>query len=364
MKVLVIGYGHTKNDKRVARTVDVFRQCGLVHYQYWEDSGTKNEEELTNVKNYPLNRNSMKGLGRYGKRFSFDKEILRLVRQKDYDLAYFHFSPALMPVRIFSEAKKRGKIIIYDLHEIMPEQRLPEKASIFRPIMWGILRKQFSLCDGVVFASEDASNYMLRKTGQSVKRFILPNYAYESANGIFQDNRQNEIVVVGGTQRDISISRELVVRLKSKFRIVSIGMKWKMADENIPFLKYEKMMERISRARFTLIAFNSRSDLNYKNDIYSLPHKFYDSLAAGTPVLVAERFVSMRRIVERTGTGLVLNLIEQPNENFAKICYSIDAYDEYLHNLEKYHNDFVWDNSKRESFRDFVEEVCEDNYPS
>ncbi len=75
MKVLVIGYGHIINDKRVARTVDVLRQCGLVHYQYWEDSETKNEEELSNVKKYPLNRNSMKGLGRYGKRLNFDKEI-------------------------------------------------------------------------------------------------------------------------------------------------------------------------------------------------------------------------------------------------------------------------------------------------
>lgn len=359
MKTIVIGYGHSKDDKRVARTVDAFRECGFVHYQYWEDvEGRDKDEQWSNVRYYPLNRDSMKGPGRYVKRLHFDQEILKLVREKDYDLAYFHFSPASMPLRIFREAKKRGKKLIYDLHEIMPEQRLPERASLFKPIMWEILRKQFALCDGLVFASEEAADYMFQRTKQYSKRFSLPNYANNFGNVSFKKHRKDEIIVVGGTQRDVSISEELVKRLKDEFRIVSIGMKWSVADENIPFLKYGQMMERLSKARFTLIAFHSRSDLYYKNDIYSLPHKFYDSLAAGTPLIVAKRFASMRKIVERTGTGLVLDLIQEPEKDFAEIINALNSYEEFLINLERYHNDFVWDKSKKDNFIRFAEEIC------
>jgi len=92
------------------------------------------------------------------------------------------------------------------------------------------------------------------------------------------------------------------------------------------------MMDRLSKARFTLLAFQSRTDPQYANDIYSLPNKFYDSLTAGTPVIIGKRFVSMKKIVEETQTGIILNLLEGSKEP-SLIQNALESYDCYLDNL-------------------------------
>ena len=95
-------------------------------------------------------------------------------------------------------------------------------------------------------------------------------------------------------------------------------------------------------------------DLNFANDIYSLPNKFFDSLAAGTPVILAKRFISMKRIVEETNTGIVLNLIEDADEDLRKLQSGLDHYDEYIESLKIHQDEFVWDDSKEAIFKDFV----------
>lgn len=164
MKTLVIGYGHQKDDKRVSRSVSALKKLGPVHYQFWRTAADEQSEQRGNgVILHPLSRDQMRGFGKYAKRLNFDREVLRLVSELDYDLVVFHFSPAFFPVKVFAEAKKRKKKIIYDLHEIMPEQRLPEKAGLLKPFLWTILKTQFSLSDGVISVSQEAIDYMFKR---------------------------------------------------------------------------------------------------------------------------------------------------------------------------------------------------------
>lgn len=355
MKTLVVGYNHSWKDKRVMRTVETFSKLGHVYYQFSGGIDLSAAQRNSDTQNFSLCRDEMPGTNRVIKRIRFDHEILRLVEELDYDLAYFHSFPASQPVKIFREVKKRGKKLLYDLHEIMPEQFLPERLSFLNPILWKVLKTQLSLVDGVIGVSEEALRMMFEKTGIEKPMLCLPNYA---TSGVSLENcvKNAEIAVVGGTHRKISIDTSLLNEIKRNFKLVSIGTTCNIADEELPFMDYKLMMERISKVKFTLLAFQSRTDPQYVNDIYSLPNKFYDSLAAGTPVILDRRFVSMRKIVEKTQTGIVLDLLDAMKHPPSFLNDS-EAYDLYLDNLRRNYDEFVWDSSKQDVFLDFVATV-------
>lgn len=353
MKTLVVGYNHTLKDKRVMRTVETFSKLGHVYYQFSGGIDLSAAQRNSDIQNFSLCRDEMPGTNKLIKRIRFDREILRLVEELDYDLAYFHSFPASQPVKIFREVKKRGKKLLYDLHEIMPEQFLPERLSFLNSVLWKVLKTQLSLVDGVIGVSEEALRMMFEKTGIEKPNLCLPNYAN---SGVSLENcvKNAEIAVVGGTHRKISIDSRLLNEIKRNFKLISIGTTCNIADEELPFMDYELMMERLSKAKFTLLAHHSRSDLNSANDIYSLPNKFFDSLAAGTPVILAKRFIPMKRIVEETNTGIILSLIEDADEDLRKLQNALDHYDEYIESLKIHQHEFVWDDSKEAIFKDFI----------
>jgi len=359
LNTLIIGYNHSLHDKRVYRTVETFRKLGKVHYQY---SGEISSDKVSNVALIP-NRKSVtrSTVERIRSRFNFDKRIMSLVRELDYDIAYFHGFPSTMPTRVMKEVKKRGKCLIYDLHEIMPVQFLPERMAYLNPLLWNILKRQLKLCDGVVTVSDEAADLMFSRTKTEKPLHILPNYAMMQIPPKTFSQREREIVYVGKSSYSmIEFDKTSFVRiLRSKgFRIKCIGTDWKEADISLPFLPYEQMMESISRAIFTLIAFNSRSDLYYKNDIYSLPNKFYDSLAAGTPVLVAERFVSMRKIVEGLGIGVVIDGCLPDELLHRKLGLALENYERMLLRVQENQFHFAWNAGKEGEFLDFVVGCC------
>ena len=355
MKTLVVGYNHSWKDKRVMRTVETFSKLGHVYYQFSGGIDLSAAQHNSDIQNFSLRRDEMPGTNKVIKRIRFDREILRLIEELDYDLAYFHSFPASQPLKIFREVKKRGKKLLYDLHEIMPEQFLPERLSFLNPVLWKVLKTQLSIVDGVISVSEEALRMMFEKTGIDKPKLCLPNYA---TGGLSFENcvKNAEIAVVGGTHRKISIDSNLLNEIKRNFKLISIGTTCNIADEELPFMDYELMMERISKVKFTLLAFQSRTDPQYANDIYSLPNKFYDSLAAGTPVILDRRFVSMKKIVEETQTGVVLDLVE-PSKHSSSFLNDSEAYDRYLDNLSSNYDQFVWDSSKEDVFLDFVAAV-------
>jgi len=61
----------------------------------------------------------------------------------------------------------------------------------------------------------------------------------------------------------------------------------------------------------------------------------------------------MKKIVEETQTGIILNLLEEPKEP-SLIQNALDSYDCYLDNLRANYDKFVWDNSKEDDFVDFI----------
>jgi len=113
------------------------------------------------------------------------------------------------------------------------------------------------------------------------------------------------------------------------------------------------MLERISKATFSLISYNTTEEFNYKNDLFALPHKYYDSIASETPVIVNKRFVSMVKEVEKLGIGVVIDT-DRPNEAVRKILAAYDDYETLIKNIKKHKKDFIWDEEKERIFLNFV----------
>jgi len=224
--------------------------------------------------------------------------------------------------------------------------------------MWKIFKKQIEFSDKLVFVSEETKNNVLKKTNLKKESLVIPNYALLSVN---HTKKVKEIVFVGKISRPLIKEKEILERLLKKgftFRIIGMDS---MLFKDIPhiytnFLPYEQMMKELSKASFSLISYqtiNDKNDKKYKNDTLALPHKFFDSIAAETPVIVKDTFVSMKKIVEKYGIGVVIN----PNnieESVEKILKAYENYDQLIENIKKHKNKFVWDEEKEKEFVDFV----------
>ena len=316
-KILIVGYYHSKHDKRVFRTVKALSKKSIVSYQYLSDKDSEVYYE-NNIKYIPISFNitpSENILKKAMKRIRFDKKILKMIESEDFDILYMHHFLPIFPLKPFKIAKKRRKKIIYDIHEYHPENFLNSLRGIIKrlkiKIMWKIFKKQIELSDKLVFVSEETKNDVFEKINLKKDYLVVPNYASFT---VTSEKKEREIVFVGKVSRPLTKEKEIIkMLLNNGFRFKIIGME-SSYFKDIPhiytnFLPYEKMMKELSKASFSLISYQTINDERYKNDTLALPHKFFDSIAAETPVIVKDTFVSMKKLVEKYGIGVVINPI-------------------------------------------------------
>ncbi|ACM22227.1 Putative uncharacterized protein [Thermotoga neapolitana DSM 4359] len=367
VKILVIGYMHSRDDKRVFRTVRALSKRWKVIYQYRTKESESGFEER-GIEYIPLKcENTGSVLRKLSERRIFDEKICHLVEREDYDVLYLHHFPATKPLKPFLITKKQGKKIIYDIHEYHPQNFLnvlPRPLSDLKEFfMWRIFKKQLELSDLCIFVSEETRDEIVAKTGLAPsKTFVVPNYAslkIEPDSG----RKRKEIIMVGKTQRNLTYEKKLIKALIEKgFSFRVIGMESKVFSD-VPhtytsFLPYEKMMEEISKGMFSLVSYSTIGREDYKNDLYALPHKFYDSIAAGTPVVVKKSFVSMARLVKELEIGVVIDP-SNTEDSLRKIEDACQRYERILENIKKHQNLFVWDERKEEEFLKKIAEVIE-----
>ena len=360
-KILIIGYYHLKKDKRVFRTVKALSKKCQVSYQYLSNEDNKISFE-NNTKYIPifLNINPSENIFKKAiKRIKFDKKILKIIKNEDFDILYMHHFLPTFPLKPFKFVKKKQKIIIYDLHELHPEnflESLPKLLRIIKEkIMWNIFKKQLQLSDKLIFVSKEIQEYVFNHLKFKKKYLIFPNFSNIS---ISSKEKNKEICLVGKISRDVQKEERILKKLiENGFIFKIIGMdseKFKDLEHiSTKFLPYNKMMEELSKASFSLISYGSKDTDYNKNYTFALPNKFFDSIAAETPVIVKDTFVSMKKIVEKYGIGVVIN----PNnieESVEKILKAYENYDQLIENIKKHKNKFVWDEEKEKEFVDFV----------
>ncbi|MDN5338361.1 MAG: hypothetical protein PWQ20_1431 [Thermotogaceae bacterium] len=361
MKILVIGYIHPKYDKRVFRTVEMLSERFEVIYQYRTE---KDEKEYVegNVKYVPIKYEKnpkKKYILEYLSRKAFDRVVFDLIRNTEYNIVYFHHFLASLPIEAFKVAKKRGKVVIYDIHEYHPENFMYALTGVLKhlkeKVMWNIFEKQLRLSDKLIFVSKETQEDVFKRLSINKPYLVFPNYA----NGVFfSQNKEKKICIVGKTPRGITYEKEILKRLIDKgFKLKLIGMDSDvLADiphEYKAFMPYDEMMKELSKCAFSLISYGTSQYENFKNFIYSRPNKYYDSLAAGVPVIVKNTFVSMAKEVEKYGIGVVINP-KNVDESVDKILKAYENYDRLIENLKKHQEKFVFDRAKKEEFLKFI----------
>lgn len=361
MTILIIGYMHPKYDKRVFRTVKSLSKENKVIYQYWTDKEEKEytENNITyipvkykkNTQAYPVKK--------LINRRKLDKIIVNIIKNYNYDILYMHHFLASRPVEPFKIAKKRKKKIIYDIHEYHPENFLNNlsgiKKQIKEKVLWKIFEKQLKLSDKLVFVSEEMQKDVYEKLNLNKKFLILKNYAEISVES---KEKNKEISFVGKINRNLDDEKEILKKLIQKgFKFKIIGMESyyfkDIPHDHTSFLPYEQMMKELSKSAFSLISFNTVKNRNYKNDIFSLPNKYYDSIAAETPVIVKNTFISMAKEVEKYNIGVVINP-ENIEDSVNKIIKAYENYDEIMKNIKTHKNKFLWTEEKEKHFIEFI----------
>ncbi|MGC8902297.1 MAG: glycosyl transferase family 1 [Fervidobacterium sp.] len=369
-RVLVIGYMHSKDDKRVLRTVNSLSKVFCVTYQYLT---TVPERPYTsgNISFVPIlwkENESQNPVFKMIKRRKFDEQIIELITRTEFDILYLHHFLPTKPLLPFVIAKGRGKMVVFDIHEYHPQNFLANLPGIIEKakerVMNEVFRKQIELSDKLIFVSEEMISHVDKNIIQlsDKKVMVLPNYANGSCRKIENieqiDKKKKEIVFVGKIPRKLREEKQIIKNLIEKgFKFKVIGMDTSELEDiphtSMGLLPYDKMLEEIAKALFSLVSSSTINKRDYVNHIYSLPNKFFDSLAAGTPVIVKDSFVSMKKIVERLGIGVV---IDPTDVNFSvqKVLVASENYQKYIENVEKYKNLFVWDENKEREFIDFI----------
>lgn len=360
-KILIIGCMHPKYDKRVFRTVKALSKNNKIIYQYVTYNNEKEYEEGNIIyKPTPYTKNLKANiLIKLKNRRGFDKKIMNMVQNYDYDILYMHHFLASRPLEPFQVAKKRSKKIIFDIHEYHPENFLNQlsgfKKQLKEKVLWKIFEKQLKLSDKLIFVSEQIQEDVYSVLNINKEYVIVKNYA---AIEVSSKEKNREISFVGKVTRNLDDEKEILKKLiKNGFKFRIIGMESEyfkdIPHKHTDFLPYEDMMKELSKSAFSLISFNTVKNREYKNDIFSLPNKYYDSIACETPVIVKNTFISMSKEVEKYNIGVVINP-KNVEESVDKIIKAYENYDELLENIKKYKHEFIWTEEKEKEFINFV----------
>ena len=103
----------------------------------------------------------------------------------------------------------------------------------------------------------------------------------------------------------------------------------------LPLLDYKQLIQKLRHCLAAVMAFPVDSS---KTNKFALPNRFFDSLAAGTPVLASTNSIDIRDIVSRNHVGWLLdeNEIELSVENFLTDIRSKPNYEKILVNVDHF----------------------------
>lgn len=373
LKICVIGYDHPLGDKRVLSSVLTLAQDNSVIYIYKDTN--ENDESL--VRKFERMGVKLIGVRKLGNglfyRKEFDHELLKRCFEEECEVIYTHGFAITAPLKFFKLFRARGKKIIYDIHEYVPHnflESLPFPRSVIymkRWIMERIFQKQLSLVDGIVAISRLQMEKIVSLVGDGVKPVLfLPNAAFERKETLGLNERRRVLTMVGKTPKRLEILKSFVEEIRLRIPDLKVEIIGVRSSEALPrdavryesAMSYEDMMSRLQRSLFGLMIYRTYK-YNSLNDRWSLPNKFFDTLAAGTPVIVDSYFSEMASWVEEFGVGLVVDPIKDPVGSAEKVVKTLvdGRYENFLINIKKHQERFTMD-LYRSQLCNFVREVC------
>jgi len=357
LKILIVGFMHPKEDKRVLRTVRALSEKHDVTYVYWAKE-KEHREKKGRIEYIPAYYPQHLGIR---SRLKFERQVTKMLKAIDCDLAYFHHYQVLDPFGPYRAMK--GIPIITDIHEYVPDDymagvsRIPKKArTAVGKVIFRYISKH---SDGLVCVSE-----MPREKSKHTWTYLFENLGNYLIEPLPKEKRKKEILLVGVTPRNFDRERFLFWTLhRMGFEITMIGSRKEPDADFIkyePFIENKELLKRISTAAFSFCSFDphdSKGNIRISY-IYSLPNKFYDSICAGTPVIVEDDFIEMSRNLFN-GVGLIIPAYRASAAAKKILHYWENHYNGLIENIKTYQNQFVFNETKKRTFLEFVEEVAE-----
>ena len=296
-----------------------------------------------------------------------------------FNLIYIHNIPSIIGCYDFIRILKYnnpGKII-FDLHEYIPSvysSAFPRLFGLERCIVDKLLVDSIiRLGDGFVCVSEYVKRWLMKK-GIPIERIhCVPNYAHSRRTPLSTEERERKIAFVGklgpgnGASNVIKLADLLSnngfifefigVDRKDLFRLGFSEKLMKRANISIRgFLKYEEMLDAISTCSYTISHLNTGST----NTQYSLPNKFFDSVAAGTPIIVPENLIEQRLFISKHGGGILASLDKKSwTYDVLKIVNDKDLFAKVIGQIFSNQNSFLWGNYKNE-YDNFIITIVND----
>lgn len=355
-KICHISTAHKENDSRI-----LLKECQSLSKAGYDVSLVINSDGDktvygTNIKSLDDSNNS-----RLHRFFKKSKVALNKAIELDADLYHFH-DPELIKLGV--ALKKRGKKVIYDVHEDVPKQIL---AKNYLGPMWvrKLISRGFNFYeksrsenfDAVITASDELAAKFNNKNSIAVKNFAIRDIIEEAKPIKRQDNNKFVIIYVGSITKIRGIT-ELIQVTELFFGKVEL---WILGTFESEELKEECMnLEGYKYCKYfgslpvkDVYSYIKASDLgmctlypteNYKE---SIPIKVLEYMACEKPLVLSD-FEFWKKFFCNVGKyvdPLNINSIKEGIEYFLEDRSRIESMGK--DNKESFINNFSWDREEK-----------------
>ncbi|MBL4754603.1 MAG: glycosyltransferase family 4 protein [Flavobacteriales bacterium] len=235
----------------------------------------------------------------------------------DADIYHLH-DPELL--RIAVKLKKRGKRVIYDVHEDLPRQIMSKHwiPKVLRTTASSLAEKyEDSIC-GQLDAVACATRYIAKRFEPINKNTLtINNYPldHEIWSGNETQNKENAVCYIGGVSQirgvghlidALSINADVKLNLAGPWSPVTFKSEMQATEgwqhvNNLGTVSREVVGQIMARSIAGLVIF-----LPEPNHINAQPNKMFEYMSAGLPVIGSD-FPLWREIIEGNQCGLCID---------------------------------------------------------
>lgn len=259
---------------------------------------------------------------RYARILKGPIQVYKKALQVDADLYHFH-DPELLPVGLL--LKRKGKKVIYDVHEDVPEQVLSKEwiPAFLRHTISRMVKKiekfASSRFDAVVTATPTINERFktYNENSVSIHNFPITNELL-SEGDLSQGNQRKTAIYIGGITKLRGIeemvdaielvnqSESIPLTLAGKFSPESLEAQvkkqkgWKYVN-HAGWLSREEVKSYLGQAFVGLVLLHPEPRYTV-----SYPIKLFEYMSAGIPV-IASNFPLWRQIVEESQCGICVD---------------------------------------------------------